>query len=82
MYVTTNSALVWKRVADENQQSARLLARVSIGLLVLTVIATAFGYTEYKRNSELCSAIRSDAATSGGQEPGDRGSLAVGTYCG
>ncbi len=65
MYVTINSALVWKRVADENQQSAELLARISVGLLAVTVIVGIFAYLEHKRNADLCSAIRVDAQESG-----------------
>ena len=57
MYVTTNSALVWKRMADENQQSARLLARICIGLLVLVVAAGGYAFSTQHRYNELCSSI-------------------------
>lgn len=57
MYITTNSALVWKRMADENQQSARLLARICIGLLVLVIGAGIYAFLTQSRFNELCSTI-------------------------
>ena len=57
MYVTTNSALVWKRMADENQQSARLLARICVGLLILLVAAGAYAFSTQSRFNEMCTSI-------------------------
>lgn len=57
MYVTTNSALVWKRMADENQQSARLLARICVGLLILLVGFGAYAFSTQNRYNELCTSI-------------------------
>ncbi len=64
MSVTTNSAMVWKRVADENQHSARLLARVSIGLLFLMAITGGYAYSVHKQYSELCNTIRTEVSAS------------------
>jgi len=81
MYVTTNSAHIWKRVADENQQSARLLARVSIGLLVLVVLIGGFAYSEHRRNGELCATIRSGAISSSVPSVQTFGGGLVEAYC-
>ena len=59
MYVTTNSAQVWKRMADENQQSARLMARISIGLFVLMAVTGVNAFMTHQRYSGLCSSVRS-----------------------
>ena len=64
MYVTTNSALVWKRMADQNQQSARHLARVIAGLLVLLMVMGAYAYSTRARYDDLCRTIELSAATS------------------
>lgn len=64
MYVTTNSALVWKRMADENQQSARLMARISIGLFVLMAVTGVNAFMTHQRYSGLCSSVRSEALAS------------------
>jgi hypothetical protein len=61
MYVTTNSALVWKRMADENQQSARLLARICVGLLILLMAAGAYAFSTNSRFNELCTSIEREA---------------------
>ncbi len=53
----TNSALVWKRMADENQQSARLMARICVGLLILLVTAGAYAFSTQNRFNELCTSI-------------------------
>jgi hypothetical protein len=82
MYVTTNSALVWKRVADENQQSVRLLARVSIGLLLLSLAAGAYAYSAQSQLDSLCSSIARE--TRSAQSPGARqlGTDISDAYCG
>ena len=81
MYMTVNSASVWKRVADENQQSAQLLARVSIGLLLLTVVIGGFAYMEHKQNGEMCAAIRTDALAHSAEQVKDFGSDILASYC-
>ena len=57
MYISANSASVWKRMADENQQSARLLARICIGLLILLVAAGAYAFSTQTRFNEMCTSI-------------------------
>ena len=59
MYVTTNSAQVWKRMADENQQSARMMARISIALLILTAVTGVNALVTHQRFSGLCSSVHS-----------------------
>lgn len=57
MYVTTNSALVWKRMADESQHSARLMAHIVVGLLILLVTTGAYAYATHTRYNDLCHTI-------------------------
>ena len=64
MYVTTNSAQVWKRMADENQQSARMMARISIALLILMAVTGVNAFMTHQRYSGLCSSVRSVTLTS------------------
>ena len=61
MQASTNSVLVWKRMADESQQSAKLMARISVCLLVLMTVVGAFAYTSHARYGELCSSIYQQA---------------------
>jgi hypothetical protein len=61
MHATTNSTLVWKRLADESQQSAKLLARISVGLLVLMAVVGGYAYTAHARYAELCTSIYQQA---------------------
>lgn len=63
MYVNTNSTQVWKRMADENQQSAKYMARISVALAVLLVAVGAYALSANARYSELCSTIESSAAS-------------------
>jgi hypothetical protein len=49
-------------MADENQQSARLLARVCVGLLMLLVSAGAYAFTTHSRYNELCTSIVREAS--------------------
>ena len=60
MYVATNSAIVWKRMADENQQSARLMARICICLFVLVAVTGTYAFLTHQRYSGLCSSVRSE----------------------
>ncbi len=81
MSVTTNSALVWKRVADENQQSARLLARVSIGLLILMAVTGGYAYSEHRRYGAICETIRTEISTSNASSVRAFGQGIVTDYC-
>jgi hypothetical protein len=56
MYVTTNSAVVWKRMADENRDSARLLAKAA-GLFVLLLAAGSYAFSAQSSLGNVCSAI-------------------------
>ena len=58
MYATANSTIVWKRKADESQQSARTMARVSVGLLVLLMVTAAYAYATQARYDDLCRTIQ------------------------
>lgn len=64
MYVTTNSAVVWKRMADENQQSARILARVAVTLFVLLIGVGVYAFSANAKYRDLCSTINNSAANS------------------
>ena len=81
MYVTTNSALVWKRMADENQHSARLMARISVGLLVLMVLTGVYAFSTHLRYSALCSSVRDETATSDSLKTQQRGNEIITAYC-
>lgn len=66
MYVTTNSALVWKRMADENQQSAKFMTRISVTLAVLLLAMSAYAFSTKSQYNNLCTTIeiKSDNAVS------------------
>jgi hypothetical protein len=81
MYVTTNSAMVWKRMADENQQSAKLLARISVGLLLMMSLSGAYAYTYHARYAELCNSINSQARTSESASVKKLGEELVAAHC-
>ena len=81
MYVTTNSVLVWKRVADENQQSARLLARISIGLLILLLAVGAYAYSAESRLDQLCSSILRESRTADSPNAREMSATISNAYC-
>ena len=81
MYVTTNSALVWKRMAAENQQSARLLARICIGLLILVVGFGAYAFSTQNRFNELCSSIERKTYAAESMPARKLGKEIGNTYC-
>ena len=69
MNVMANSTMVWKRQADENQQSAKLLARVSTGLFIVLLATGAYAISAQARYSNLCSTIQHEAEMAqGGRE--------------
>ena len=59
MQLTTNSVLVWKRRADESEQSARTLTRISILLMILMFVTGAYAYSTRARVSGICSDLQS-----------------------
>ena len=63
MYVTTNSATVWKRMADENQQSARLMAKISAVLAVALIGLGAYVFTSNAKYNDLCATLELKAGT-------------------
>jgi hypothetical protein len=63
MYVNTNSTQVWKRMADENQQSAKYMARISVALAVLLVAVGAYALSANARYSELCTTIEIESGS-------------------
>lgn len=82
MYVTTNSALVWKRMADENQQSARLLARICIGLLILLVASGAYAFSAQSRFNEMCTSIERESWNTDSAPARKLGNEIGNAYCG
>lgn len=62
MYAATNSAIVWKRMADENQRSARLLAQLAMALFVLLLGVGAYAFTASTRHADLCARLEHPAA--------------------
>lgn len=81
MLVTTNSALVWKRVADENQQFARLLMRISLGLLILLVGVGAYAFSAQARFDSLCSSIERESKASTSPYAQELGTNISNAYC-
>jgi hypothetical protein len=79
MYVSTNSALVWKRMADENQQSARMLAKVAVALAAMILLTGAYAFTTNVRYGSLCKNLEVTAHTQ--PAPGPDRNIAS-TYCG
>lgn len=64
MYVTTNSAVVWKRLADENKESAKSLGRIAIALLVLLLAVGAYAFSMRSSLANVCSAVERTAERS------------------
>jgi len=64
MYVTTNSAVVWKRMADENRASAQMVTRIAIALFVMLLGTGAYAYSAHSRISGICQAISHQSNTS------------------
>jgi hypothetical protein len=61
--MSSGSALVWKRQADEHAQSARMLTRVSIVLLMVMAATGAYAYGNHSRFKQLCQAVERQAVT-------------------
>lgn len=62
MNVMSNSALVWKRKADEIEQSAKTLTRISLLLLVLLALCGGLAYSNHSKVSGLCASLERQAA--------------------
>lgn len=81
MYVTTNSSLVWKRVADENMQSARAFARSTIFLLAVLLGTGAYAYSTHARYEGLCTAVEIKARNASEAEARMLGESIAQSYC-
>ena len=64
MYVTTNSAVVWKRMADENRASAQMVTRIAIALFVMLLGTGAYAYSVHSRIDGICAAISHQSSVS------------------
>lgn len=82
MYVTTNSALVWKRMADENQRSAKIMARVCAALAAIVLAVGAFAYSTQERYNDLCTTIEIKSGKATSYEARKLGENIASTYCG
>lgn len=82
MYVTTNSALVWKRMADQNQQSARFMARISVTLAILLLGMSAYAYSTSSRYSDMCTTIEIKSGNAPSETARDFGRDIASNYCG
>ena len=81
MYVTTNSALVWKRMADENQQSAKLMARVSTVLVVVALGLGAYVFTTNAKYNDLCATLEVKAGTADTASAREMGKDIASNFC-
>ncbi len=82
MHATTNSALVWKKLADENQQSAQLMARISIVLAILLACISAYAFSTNARFNDLCATIETNAHKAAAQPAREFGTSIASSYCG
>lgn len=57
MYATAQSDTVWKRLADERQRTARVLAQMSVALVIAALAAGTMAFISYARVSDLCSGL-------------------------
>ena len=81
MYATANSTIVWKRRADESQQSARTMARVSAALVVLLMVTMAYAYATQARYDDLCRTIQLSASTAATAQTGAAGQSIASNFC-
>ncbi len=55
-FATTNSA-VWKQIADEKEQSARLMARLAIGSLIFSAVLAGTAFSAHSNYSSMCTYV-------------------------
>lgn len=79
--MSSGSALVWKRQADEHAQSARMLTRVSIVLLMVMAATGAYAYGNHSRFNQLCQAVEREAVTAKGDASRQSSMALVRSYC-
>ena len=82
MYVNTNSTQVWKRMADENQQSAKFMARISAGLAVLLLATGVYALSANARYGELCTTIQTLSGSAKAGPARTFGESLASAYCG
>lgn len=81
MYLTTNSDVTWKRVADENQQSVKLLARICAALFVLALVSGAYAYAAHLRYDKLCTSIERQSRATDAEAAQQLGETISSAYC-
>lgn len=79
--MSSGSALVWKRQADEATQSARMLTRVSIVLLMVMTATGAYAFSNHSRFAKLCSSIERAATTADAAQSRKLGNELLQSYC-
>ncbi len=55
-FATTNSA-VWKEIATEKEDTARTMARISLGLFVACAVLAATAFSAHSNYSSICSFV-------------------------
>ena len=81
MTTMTNSALVWKRMADESQQSAKIFARVSVGLTVILLGVGAYAVSTQSRYADLCTTITANSDHAAAAPARELGLSIASIYC-
>lgn len=81
MNVTANSALIWKRMADENQQSAKLLARVAVALFILLLCVGAYAVSAHSRYESLCNTIETKSTGAEAKPARDLATAIASGFC-
>jgi len=82
MHVNTHSTQVWKRMADENQQSAKYMARISVALAVMLVAVGAYAISANARYSQLCTTIEMESGSATAAPARVFGENLASNYCG
>ncbi len=82
MYMTTNSTQVWKRMADESQNSAKTMARVCVALAVLLVGVATYAISAKAQYSQLCTTIETLSGKAAAAPARAFGQSLVLSYCG
>ena len=78
---TTNSVLVWKRKADESEESAKMLTRISLLLLMAMVMTGGYAYTTHSKISDLCSSLQAKSSAADSLSARKLGLDTLRSYC-
>jgi hypothetical protein len=73
---------VWKRMADENQQSANFLARIGVALAVMLLAIGAYAFSANSRYNDLCTTIEARTGTATATPAREFGESIASSYCG